>query len=162
METIPYKAYSSADTLRDTVTSQEVPAASGIKRYLTVSPFELPQSIEMTIDAPDRLQIRFWYPNDEPGESQVRQLSPDGQVTGRLAEHTKKVLELFVHDPLAKLSTATFGFDANYLRNQLIHQPPEALNAAKANIEVIASILAKMPPDFISDLARRLRSTPSR
>lgn len=129
--------------------ASEQPQSAGGTTFAGPSPFEIPESIRLTLEAPDSLVFQFEYTDNEKPEDHERRAVPDGSIRVLLADKTKKILRLRIHRDMEELLRSTVSLDVN------LANPPDraavstrTLNSFRRSVTVIEEILNSIPPDI--------------
>jgi hypothetical protein len=129
--------------------ASEQPQSAGGTTFAGPSPFEIPESIRLTLEAPDELVFQFDYTDNEKPEDQERRAVPDGSITALLADKTKKILRLRIHREIEELFESTVSLDVNFANppNRAVVST-RTLNSFRRSAAVIEEILHSIPPDI--------------
>jgi hypothetical protein len=132
---------------------------SGSQYLVGPSPFEIPESVEASVDSPNQMTFRFWYPNAELAETEERAASHDGTITCKLARETKKILEVTLHGDVLELVNGGIDLKPQYFASISQSATLQTRNAFEQNLHVIRSILGSIPEQFHRELKSRIAKT---
>ena len=157
MHTIAYTDYSPAAVSRASLHREPAAEGSSLMRYVGLSPFEVPEQVDVEVQLGNRLAIVFHYPNQEPIEPIPCVVSADGAIKAFLCLHSRKISELTVDHATERLFGGQLQFDEDEIQKCFSHESHDVSVVARRNFEVINSILKSMPRRFRELLAASLR-----
>ena len=153
MQTLAYEDYSSARFARHSTLF----GGAGQRGFFAgLSPFDIPEDVEIQVFADDRCVFRFRYANSETPEPRRRVFGADPDLSVLLGEHSKKILELHVEEAMTKLSQGNIRMDLSEFE-ELSHKLP--LHAAKAsvrNASLVQAVLISIPRKFREQIIQTL------
>jgi hypothetical protein len=141
------------DTSREMLTED----ASGPSVELSVSPFHVPASVEVTVTSTDECVFGFSYPNEEPGERSWRRIAGTSEIEVHLAHRSKKILAIRFASAMKRLASNTLSFDASAANRWCAEMPAAARFGCRANAGIVSRLLADMPASMRATLAHGLR-----
>lgn len=130
---------------------ETIPSSSSDPAYVSyagLSPFDIPDAIEVEVTAPAQCIFRFAYPNSEPGDSEFRPASRDGTVSVKLGRNTGKVLELLSTNADTSLVHGNVELDLSFVPSWQAQLPWHARNTCRRNAFLVQRILADIPDHF--------------
>lgn len=141
------------DTSREMLTEE----ASGPSVELSLSPFHIPASVEITVTRADQCVVGFLYPNQEPAERTWHLVADSSEIEVQLAQRSKKILAIRFASALKRLTTNTLSFDASAANGWCTEMPAAARFACRANAGIVSRLLADMPSSMRTTLVTGLR-----
>lgn len=126
------------------------------------TPFEIPESVTLTVDDQGNMTFEFVYSDREQPEGSFRPAQTDGTASVLLAETSKKILRLKFTGWIEKHLDSHFAFNKEVITSS--GEPERLTRRSQASLErnaaVVRNILVATPDEVLEQLralAARIR-----
>jgi hypothetical protein len=123
-----------------------------------LSPFDVPEKINVEVTSSDRCLFRFTYSNDEPAQQDAHTIPSNTALSALLGRNTGKILEFRITDALQVFSHGPIDFDDSVANEWSQGLPTHARKTCVRNARVVRAILHKMSEHFRFEIVDLLKA----
>jgi hypothetical protein len=123
---------------------------------MSLSPFHVPDAVEIRLSSDNKCTISFTYPNDERSERAWHSVSVDKGTEVQLGQRSKKILAIRFSQAREKLSSDSPLLVPSVAGTWCVALPVSSQFACRRNSEIVVKLLAKMLDEIRNQLVDTL------
>jgi hypothetical protein len=110
-----------------------------------ISPFTLPDAVQVEVSDRGECSFVFAYPDSEPPAKQRWEWLADSQLRVTIGAYSRRILELHIGDAVDRIGAGPMRLDPRAAWAWCGNAPPRIRNTATRNAEIVSRIMETLP-----------------